>query len=139
MESILDVLSVSSERGCDAQEVCCGERGCWNVKHGRLIVGPDSCSLRAINILNYLVLDIVEHMTAVFVELLANFCSNFDEECVFLGLVNKRPCKLRRSLTSSPSEDHLANTALISSYCIPRFLFIIAQASLIALIIPLLW
>ena len=85
MESPFYVLALATVGGYDTEVVCCAQGRCWNVEGGSLGIGPNSCSLRAVDILYNFVLHIPKDIMAFLVFCFADICSNFDEKSVFLG------------------------------------------------------
>ena len=116
-ERLLDMFPLGSIGGCNADEMGRGESRCGNMKTDSFFVGPDSCALRAINILDDLVFDAGKYMFMVLVSLLAYLDANADEKRAFLltRLANHLRHHSAVRLTSSPSAFHLSNSLPTSS------------------------
>ena len=138
VEDFIDVFAGSAVGGGDAEIVGCGESGGWYMESGCLFVGPDSGSFLSRHVLSYFVLYVGENVVTLLIPRLTDLSTNLDEKGIFLGSLAKEGKSVERGRTSSPSEFHFSNTFPISSNFIPICLFIIRNASLIALIIPLL-
>lgn len=78
VEGLFDVLPVAAIGGRDAQEMGCGQSGSGNVEGGGLHIRPYSCSFRAVDVLDYLVLYVCEDVFSPLVFLLADVCSYLD-------------------------------------------------------------